>query len=562
MAINYHKVELKTIVQICDTLDRIISHSLGPRGSKILLATETGQVIISSDGKTVLRKLQFGHPIARLIIDSMTRTVNFTGDGSKTFILYLSKFFHELLQQEFKSTSHNDCVCAIQKIKFEINSKLASFIKSKIPGSERAISSVTVREILRTSLSNSFQQRIIEHYVTMVNEAVCIHGQDDYLILNNIKCMVDNFDLFCVKVPSLPYSESKTLSPFLIQRRFAVFCQNNLIQYVRFLICLFPITGHPKNVETREIISLTNESSLIRFMDHHHCLLKKFVDMCKRENIQLILCSEQVSDQALQLFELNGISIVHYVPEEDYDWLLSSLKISPCTSIFEKLESNMVHSAKSCKPFILNGRQCVHLELDCQLPLPKMLIVCAPTEGLCNQAFLNLQKSLKTISSFLNSNNQKSLKDDDGNEKFGTEISVIGAGGSFEFLVSEFLSEYSQRESSCSIKLLCKILNTAVLQLPRILFHNNSPTKQLDLKLFLVLLEKISKARHAGKYLGIDRNGQEANLFDNGVLELFEPKIHILLSVLELIQQVLRIDYFVGVKNITQNNENFNEHDV
>ncbi|CAG2216444.1 unnamed protein product [Mytilus edulis] len=123
----------------------------------------------------------------------------------------------------------------------------------------------------------------------------------------------------------------------------------------------------------------------------------------------------------------------------------------------------MVHSAKSCKPLIFNGRQCVHLELDCKLPLPKMLIICAPTEGLCNQAFLNIQKSLKTISSFLNSNNQKSLKDDDGNGNFGTEISVIGAGGTFEFLVSEFLSEYSQRESSCSIKLLCKILNTAVL---------------------------------------------------------------------------------------------------
>lgn len=560
MALNYHKVELKTIVQICDTLDRIISHSLGPRGSKILLATETGQVIISSDGKTVLRKLQFGHPIARLIIDSMTRTVNFTGDGSKTFILYLSKFFHELLQQEFKSTSHNDCVCAIQKIKFEINSKLASFIKSKIPGSERVISAGTVCEILRTSLSNSFQERIIEHFVTMVNEAVCSDGQDE-VIINNIKCMVDNFDHFCIKVPSLPYSESRTLSPFLIERRFAMYCQNNSFQYVRFVICLFPITGHPKNVETREIISLKNESSLTRFMDHHYYLLKKFVEMCKRENIQLILCSEKVSDQAIQLFELHRISVVPYVPEEDCDWLLSSLKISPCTSIFETLESNMVHSAKSCKPLIFNGRQCVHLELDCQLSLPKMLIICAPTEGLCSQALLNLQKSLKTISSFLNSNTPNNVKDDDGNEKFGTEISVIGGGGTFEFLVSEFLTEYSQRESSCNTKLLCKILSTAVLQLPRILFHNNSSTKQLDLKLFLVLLEKISKARLAGKYLGIDRNGQVSNLFDSGVLELVEPKIHILLSVLELIQQVLRIDYCVGVKNINQNNEDFNEHD-
>ncbi|CAC5396683.1 BBS10 [Mytilus coruscus] len=561
MAINYHKVELKTIVQICDTLDRIISHSLGPRGSKILLATETGQVIISSDGKTVLRKLQFGHPVARLIIDSMTRTVNFTGDGSKTFILYLSKFFHELLQQEFKSTSHNDCVFALQKIKFEISSKLASFIKTKIPGSERVISSGFICEILRTSLSNSFQERIIEHYVTMMNEAVCTHGQDEQVITNNIKYMADNFYQFCIKVPSLPYSESKTLSPFLIQRRFAVYSQNSLFQYVRFVICLFPITGHPKNVETREIIRLKNESSLIRFMDHHHYLLKKFVEMCKTKNIQLVLCSELVSDQALQLFELNGICVVQYVPEEDCDWLLSSLKMSPCTIISETLESNILHTAKSCKPLILNGRQCVHLELDCQLHLPKMLIICAPTEGLCNQAFLNLQKSLKTISSFLSSNNPKSLKDEDGNGNFGTEISVIGGGGTFEFLVAEFLSEFSQSESSCSIKLICRILSTAVLQLPKILFHNNSPSKQFDFKLLLVLFEKISKSRHAGEYLGIDRNGQVVNLFDSGVLELVEPKIHILLSVLELMQQVLRIDYFVGVKNINHNNEDSNELD-
>jgi len=99
---------------------------------------------------------------------------------------------------------------------------------------------------------------------------------------------------------------------------------------------------------------------------------------------------------------------------------------------------------------------------------------------------------------------------------------------------------------------MCKLLSEALLQLPKVLFQNNSPSKEINLKRYFLSLEEIGKSKCCKKYLGFNRNGAVSDLFSDGILESVVMKIHILLSVIELIQQILRVDAVIGVKRIIQ----------
>eukprot|EP01112_Ceratiomyxa_fruticulosa_P021289 TRINITY_DN7431_c0_g3_i1.p1 TRINITY_DN7431_c0_g3~~TRINITY_DN7431_c0_g3_i1.p1 ORF type:complete len:615 (-),score=102.15 TRINITY_DN7431_c0_g3_i1:372-2216(-) len=78
---------------------RVLSSTLGPRAmSKMLVDDQTGRVLVTSDGATILRYLKVSHPAASLLIDvalSQERTVC---DGTKT-VMILSGEILSMAQQ-------------------------------------------------------------------------------------------------------------------------------------------------------------------------------------------------------------------------------------------------------------------------------------------------------------------------------------------------------------------------------------------------------------------------------------------------------------------------------
>lgn len=555
MTKNYCKLDIQTIAQICGILENMVSSAYGPRGSKTLLSTETGQVLISSDGVTVLRHLDCAHPIARLIIDSMTRLSNYTGDGSKTFILYLANFIKELLlyEQTRSCFEANAYISILQKVKVHISQNLCFHIIAKEPKGVSAVTSETCKNVIKTCLSNSFSWTTCEQIASMASNVFRKCNISNYNIIHMVNLIVDNFEELCIKVPNLPYCESRAVPQYIIQRKFATFCQNSN-NNPRFIICTFPISGYSKNLETKEVIHLKSEQTLTDFMNHHQHLLKKFVDICRSKDINIVLCSEEISEQALEYFQSSEISVVPYVPEEDCKWLCTNLKLKPCDSILENIDVKMISRAKMCRTIVINGRQCVHLDLSdrvSELVLPDMLLICAPTEGLCNQLCLKLRRSYQTLLVGFTEMNESSF----GDKKVSTntilrnKISVIGGGGTFEYMTSDFILDFGKNKEELLYR-TCQMLSKALLKIPFLLFKNNSPSSLMDLKRYISYFEVVKQAKTHGLFCGINRFGEPSEVINDNIIEVSEVKIHVLLSAIELIQQLLKLDYVIGVKKI------------
>ncbi|CAH1269883.1 BBS10 [Branchiostoma lanceolatum] len=82
-------VDISTAASICHTVCSILQGSFGPNALHNMISTATGQVLITSDGSTIIKSLHLSHPVGNLIMDAVQSHHAITGDGTKTFLLML-----------------------------------------------------------------------------------------------------------------------------------------------------------------------------------------------------------------------------------------------------------------------------------------------------------------------------------------------------------------------------------------------------------------------------------------------------------------------------------------
>src|SRR5918996_991748 len=78
----------------------IVSNCLGPRGLEKMFTDILGEVIITKDGSTILRKIDVDHPAAKLLIEASNAVDNEVGDGTTSVVVLggaLTKKTEELL---------------------------------------------------------------------------------------------------------------------------------------------------------------------------------------------------------------------------------------------------------------------------------------------------------------------------------------------------------------------------------------------------------------------------------------------------------------------------------
>src|SRR3712207_8377292 len=69
----------------------IVSNCLGPRGLEKMFTDILGEVTITKDGSTILRKIDVDHPAAKVLIEASNAVDNEVGDGTTSVVLLRSE---------------------------------------------------------------------------------------------------------------------------------------------------------------------------------------------------------------------------------------------------------------------------------------------------------------------------------------------------------------------------------------------------------------------------------------------------------------------------------------
>lgn len=97
----------------------ILKSSLGPQGLDKMMVDDVGDVTITNDGATILKKLEVQHPAARVLVDLSDLQDQEVGDGTTSVVLIAAELLKRA-NQLVKNGIHPTSIIAGYKLAMKV----------------------------------------------------------------------------------------------------------------------------------------------------------------------------------------------------------------------------------------------------------------------------------------------------------------------------------------------------------------------------------------------------------------------------------------------------------
>lgn len=563
---HHQNVDLRTICAVCQTLDEILRPGFGPLGRKTLVVNCTGHVLITNVGSSILSTLKFDSALAQTIVRSISQCQQYTGDGSKTFVVYLTEFFNHLdgamdtgsgfsVQQSQQSLLSSTChgLRAMLLRDLVISEIAERCVRTPLNCGSPAVDVMT--NLITTYMSGKYSQTVCVHLAQTLTNLIIEEVAGDYTMLQDsvLNCL-DNFPLLCMEVEGKQPSETTVLSGIVIQRNFLYWNKNllsekNDVARVKFVVLRF--SPEDKEDETsNSTFALSSRLQVGSLVEWKTEQCRSLVQWFKQNRVQVILSDGKIDGILNGLCSSIGISTVQFVESEDIERLEVTFNISAAEGFhdfYDSQFSTLVGLTVYCRPIIVGGRRFVHFGEPSKLPEGKhpparQLVVYGMSAGICRQVRVDLHNSLRVLRSWLEGTGWLQST---GVENRGVHIP---AGGTFELAVCRCLERYLRNCSSpkdSAMNLVLSALIRSMYAVPVRLMKNSYHPRNAS----VAQVRRISDER--GPDAGV--NGRTGRSLEpsSGVIEPLAGKLATLDCLLQLAAQLLKIDCQIRVQKLT-----------
>lgn len=546
--VSFSGTELKLLdfsksLQVARALESLVLRGFGPQGLQTLMCTSTGQVLVTNNGATIFNALHIGHPAGRLMVKAIDKMIQYTGDGSKTFIVMLS----EILQQIDCKYTEKDRGKLIRGVT-HFTHNVFPVLQKQVLDHSRTSSLINDKKafcdsfdgVLRSVISPHYSARVVESLVTTVTSSFNFDLPSDSFY-EQVFIITQNFSQFVIKTIGPSVTDSTALDSFIIQRDFAIHFNLCPMEKVRFVILMCSIEEQVKQ-EDNESIYLSTNDSLRNFMLYQRERVDKFAQMCVEQKINVVISSVGIPKYCLQVLGSRNISVIHYLEEEDVEFL-SQMCRKHVILEFPRVQfsEKEIFVASSCQRVIIGGKPCVQLTPcgEGLAPYTKTLILAAPTDGLCGQLYTVIHKAIKSVYLSLILSEGPSCT-----------TATIPGGTSFELMCSHFLTRWCKSKTLVDEGVqMARILAEAFVGVARILHRNVTETTQNQTRDFLIKLSRVWERdadMNSLHCLGFDRRGTLRDMDKEGVLEPIALKFHLVSCLMDLLCTLLKTDGIIG----------------
>lgn len=346
----------------------------------------------------------------RVMVACVSSHLRKTGDGAKTFIIFLCHLLRELHavtdkgKDSFSSKNiqthgrHWKNCCQwkyISQALLTFQTQILDHVMDHYLSrhflsifSSSAEERTLCRSSLELLLEAYFCGRVGRNNYSFISELMC-----DYFF----KCMAcesgfeevfelvdDCFVELNIGVTGLPVADSRIVDGLVLHRDFSVYC---------------PADGDIRIVlatETIQPVFSTSGSEFIlnseaQFQTSQFWIIertKAIMKYLQSQNVKLLLSSVKQPDLVIYYAELNGISVVECLSSEEISLIQRITGLSPFVLPQSSSHHEVSNTAvvKFCKPLILRSKRYAHLGLtSICLFIPHCIVLCGPVQGLVEQ---------------------------------------------------------------------------------------------------------------------------------------------------------------------------------
>ncbi len=302
----------------------IVSNCLGPRGLEKMFTDILGEVTITKDGATILRKIDVDHPAAKVLIEASNAVDNEVGDGTTSVVVLsgaLTKKTEELLDMGISPATIIDGYTRSMEIALEALNDLSQTCDNR----DRDI----MLKLATTCLQSKLLSYLDDHIGKLVVDAVSTIAD-----FSNNAIEPDD-----IKIEEKPgnMSDTQLVRGIIIDKTIDSHSMPKMIKNAKIMLTDDELEG--KRTRREAEIQITSPNDIRSYKQQEMQMIKSKIQHIIDSGANVVISRKGINTFAQHILTQAGIISVRRVKENDLLWLAKATG----ASISEKLshEANM-----------------------------------------------------------------------------------------------------------------------------------------------------------------------------------------------------------------------------
>jgi thermosome len=490
-------------IMAAKTIAEAVKSSLGPKGMDKMLVDSFGDVIITSDGRTILDKMDIEHPAAKMMVEVAKTQDAEVGDGTTTAVILagellgkaedlINKGVHPTVIVEGYIKAADKALETLENIAIPVNPAEKGFLK----------------KVAATSMASKLVAEKKEQLAKIAVEAVLSVAQKvgDYV--------VDLDDITIEKKPGESLTETRLIEGLVLDKEVVHSGMPKRVEKAK--IALLESALEIKKTEFDTKINIERPEQMESFLREEESMLKAMVEKIVATEANVVICQKGIDDMAQHFLARKGVLAVQRVKESDIKKLAMATGGKPVTNL-EALSKSDLGYAELVEERKIGNDKMIFIE-GCKNPRSVAILIRGADKRFLDEAERSVHDALCVVRDVVQ------------------EPKIVAGGGAPEMEIARALRGYAETLPGRE-QLAVRSFGEAVEIVPLTL-GENAGLDPIDL-----LLELRARHEKGEKWAGVDVF--EGKIKDMRELEVYEPlavKKQTVKSAAEAATMILRVD--------------------
>ncbi len=498
----------------------LVKGFLGPRGLEKMFIDILGEMTVTKDGATFLRKIDVEHPAAKVIIEASNAVDNSVGDGTTSVVVLtgaLVEKAQDLLEMGISPAIISDGYHNAMQMAIEIIRKVA--IESK--NYDRKIMKYLVDTCLRSKAVSQFTEEMIAG-----------------LVVDGI-CRIANFSIGYLDVDDIKIeekignsSETELVYGTVIDKTIDESSMPRIIENAKILLVESDIQDERTKTDAEIRISAPSEVTLFLKSKTRNLLQK--IECVNESGANVIFSRGGIDPLALNHFAKNGMLTVRRVKENDLLWLAKATGAKVVRDL-DMISGNDIGHAEKVYEKMVGDDKMVFVD-GCRNPKSITFLLRASSKKILDEFHRTILDSIYVLRNFI------------------MEPKIVPGGGAVEAFIALLIKQRSylfSGKEQIVIQKFAEALEVIPLTIARNAGMNTIDiTTHLREKIYSQSLLKDKRTwkrdypyNNSHNWFGINAIERRIdNMMELHVLETLMVKEQILITATEVIILLMRVD--------------------
>jgi thermosome len=494
--------------------------TLGPKGMDKMLVDNSGSVVVTNDGVTILDEMDIEHPAANMIVEVAQTQEDEVGDGTTTAVVNAGELLskaEELLDQDIHAT--------ILAQGYRQAAEKAKEILKENAIDVDADDTETLEKVAGTAMTGKGAESSKDVLAELVVRAVQAVADEDGVDTDNVQIET---------VVGGATDESELVEGVIIDKERV---HDNMPFAVEDAdIALLDTAIEVPETELDTEVSVTDPDQLQDFLDQEEEQLKEYVDELVDAGADVVICQKGIDDMAQHYLAQEGILAVRRAKKSDIEALSRSTGARIVSNI-DDVETDDLGFAGSVAQKDVAGDERIFVE-DVEDAKAVTMILRGGTEHVVDEVERAIEDSLGVVAATL----------EDGK--------VLPGGGAPETQLALGLRDHADSVGGRE-QLAVEAFADAIDVIPRTLAENagHDPIDSL--------VNLRSKHDGGETTFGLDAyTGEVVDMESEGVVEPLRVKTQAIESATEAAVMILRIDDVIAAGDMKGGSGDDDEDDA